>query len=101
MNTAKKQKTNKYEPNYLLTKTECRHLFEEKLNISRTTYQECFRPQIKFKSHGIIKGRVMRIPYRIAKAFLNRIAHNPQPDDPPTEELKKWQKNPNNSPENW
>ncbi|NBC24679.1 MAG: hypothetical protein GVX78_03590 [Bacteroidetes bacterium] len=101
MKSVENQKNAPYEPDYLMNKTEVRQLFEEKLNIGRTTYHKYYRPKLKFLPHSLVKDAVLRIPYRIIKGMLNRIVRNPKPGDPSIEEIQLFQKDPTELPENW
>ncbi|NBC04884.1 MAG: hypothetical protein GVY20_14415 [Bacteroidetes bacterium] len=79
-----------FEPNDMLNKTEVREIFMERLSISRTTYQECFREDLKFRSISLVNDRVRRIPYRVVTGLINQIVGFPEESDPSPEELKKF-----------
>lgn len=79
-----------FEPNDMLNKTEVREIFMERLRISRTTYQQCFRADLKFRSISLVNNRVRRIPYRVVTGLINQIVGFPEESDPPPEELKRY-----------
>lgn len=82
----------------LLTKTECLHLFCEKLKIGKNSYYKYYRKYIKFKHYGqevTINGqmvkRLPRIPRKIAVGLIHLLndSYDAQ-TDPPVEKLEQY-----------
>jgi hypothetical protein len=84
----------------LLTKTECRYLFMEKLKISKTGYYDDYHKSIRFHylkkerdQFGNLHGRKPRIPRRIVIGLIHYLGglYN-EKFDPPLYELKPYVK---------
>lgn len=89
----------------LLTKMECCELFCRQLKISKNTFYRYYRDHIKFRPtafdrdvNGSIKGRLPRIPRRIALGLIHLLGNSHRIDeDPPVSELREFiNGNPNN-----
>ncbi len=90
--------TTTHAPDELLTKTECMHLFCEKMKIGKVSYYKYYRDFIKFKptaqivnDQGQVEHRLHRIPYRIALGMIRLLQNQySREKHPPVDQLIEY-----------